>query len=295
MTLNGLTIYDKNIIKYSTELKNNNGDSNYVKFIAAAIPSPNSQTNTANVLLEFDINPSKIKDGDNSDSSIIIGCDDTMDFIDDLMSCNNEGEDRDRDYEVYLATGFKVKYKFIMKKKDDKVSITVYDNINGNSIKYGIDIFASDVKNVCKCINNASDQALEILVSNRRLNDQMIQLRNDMKAEKVHELYFELYDEHPKVYKIIEENAENTSEGKNNLVKTYKITARDKESNPLYAFLRNMHLTCVPLVDYRDFGKEFLGCPFVYSDEMIELGKKFVEKKKKDVHSTVDEKINNKK
>ena len=182
-----------------------------------------------------------------------------------------------------------------MKKKGDKVSITVYDNINGNSIKYGIDIFASDVKNVCKCINNASDQALEILVSNRRLNDQMIQLRNDMKAEKVHELYFELYDEHPKVYKIIEENAENTSEGKNNLVKTYKITARDKESNPLYAFLRNMHLTCVPLVDYRDFGKEFLGWPFVYSDEMIELGKKFVEKKKKDVHSTVDEKINNNK
>ena len=32
----------------------NNGNSNYVKFIAAAIPSPNSQTNTANVLLEFD-------------------------------------------------------------------------------------------------------------------------------------------------------------------------------------------------------------------------------------------------
>ena len=40
MTLNGLTIYDKNIIKYSTELENN-GNSNYVKFIAAAIPSPN--------------------------------------------------------------------------------------------------------------------------------------------------------------------------------------------------------------------------------------------------------------
>ena len=75
MTLNGLTIYDKNIIKYSTELKNNNRDSNYVKFIAAAIPSPNSQTDTASVLLEFDINPARVQDGYNSDSSIIIGCD----------------------------------------------------------------------------------------------------------------------------------------------------------------------------------------------------------------------------
>ena len=53
-----------------------------------------------------------------------------------------------------------------------------------------------------------------------------------------------------------------------------------------------MHLTCVPLVDYRDFGKEFLGCPFIFSDEMIELGKKFIEKKKSDVHDTVDDRIN---
>ena len=76
------------------------------------------------------------------------------------------------------------------------------------------------------------------------------------------------------------------------MVRTYKITARDKESKPLYSFLRNMHLTCVPLVDYRDFGKEFLGCPFIFSDEMIELGKKFIEKKKSDVHDTVDDRIN---
>ena len=289
MTFNGFTIYDKNIVKYSTALRK---ESMYENFVAAAIPSPNSQINTANVLLEFDKVKSLLKEGDNADSSIILGCDDTMDFIDDIMSCYKNGDIAEREYDVGLATGFRAKYTIKMERFNSGTNTTIVilritDKINSNELHYSISIFDQDIKSVCTCINSAADQAMGILEANRKLDKQMIQLKNDMKAEKVHELYFEIYDEHPKLYN-------NTSTSNLVTIRTYKITARDKESRPLYSFLRNMHLTCVPLVDYRDYGKEFLGCPFVFSDEMIEFGKKFVESKKQDVKATVNERTKSK-
>jgi hypothetical protein len=145
----------------------------------------------------------------------------------------------------------------------------------------------SHIKAVCDCIMSAVSQALDMLECNRNLEKQMTTLKNDMKLEKVHELYFELYDAEPKMYST------SILDDKKFWSKTYKITARDENSNPLYAFLRNMHLTCVPMVDYRDYGKEFLCCPFIYSDEMIEIGKQFVAEREKDAHNTVNSKIEN--
>ena len=122
MAFNGLTIYDKNIIKYGTTLRK---ESMYENFVAAAIPSPNSQINTANVLLEFDKVKSLLKEGDNADSSIILGCDDTMDFIDDLMSCYKNGDTAEREYDVGLATGFRAKYTIKMERFKNILGVLV--------------------------------------------------------------------------------------------------------------------------------------------------------------------------
>ena len=283
VSTNGLTIYDKEIKVYEVDLKV--GKDLYAKFSARAIPSPNSQAYMANVLLSYETKDPHT--GEDVENSIIIGADDVMDFIDDLMNCYKNGETRSNEYSTTLATGFKVKYEMEMVrcKVPDCVTINIIDEINSNVAKYHLTLLAENIESICKAICDASDQAMDMLEANRRLDKQMTQLKNDMKAEKVHELYFEIYDENPKIYSKSKISGEY-------MVRTYKITARDKESKPLYSFLRNMHLTCVPLVDYRDFGKEFLGCPFVFSDEMIELGKKFIEKKKSDVHNTVDNRIN---
>ena len=99
-----------------------------------------------------------------------------------------------------------------------------------------------------------------------------------MKAEKVHELYFEIYDENPKIYSKSKISGDY-------MVRTYKITARDKESKPLYSFLRNMHLTCVPLVDYRDFGKEF--------QNMIAKFSSMLDEHTKTIEEQVDTQLNN--
>ena len=143
---------------------------------------------------------------------------------------------------------------------------------------------ADKVKEFCDNIIKACDQASEIYECNKNLSKQMVKLRDDMKAEKVFSLYFDILDEVPEMYKNQEMN----------IVALYEITARDKDENPLYSFLRAMHLTGVPMVDYRDYGKDFLSCPFVYSDKLLKKGQDFIEKKKTGLHDYVDSKTGKK-
>jgi hypothetical protein len=197
-------------------------------------------------------------------------------------------------FSTTLATNVKATYSIIYDLDpeneyndidEEHVVLHITDTINNSQATYDIAIPIRMLKEVCDNIMKAVNQGLDMLECNRNLEKMMTTLKNDMKLEKVHELYFEIYDPEPKMYKT-----SILDDGKN-WIKTYKITARDKNSNPLYSFLRNMHLTCVPMVDYRDYGKEFLCCPFVFSDEMIEIGKQFVKDKEKDAHETVNNKI----
>jgi hypothetical protein len=284
MTTNGLTIYNKELIEYSAEYSLNT--STKKTLFAKAIPTPNSTAYMSNILIceEWDLGD------EHKESSIILGSDDAMEFCNNLMHAKN-GYSSKNAFCTTLGTGTKVLYNLAFSEFETPninypcVSINITDSLNGNSINYSILIPMTLIKDVCDNIMKAVDQSIDILNCNRNLEKQMTTLKNDMKAEKVHELYFELYDPEPKMYKKSEINGEYWP-------KIYKITARDKESKPLYSFLRIMNLTCVPMVDYRDYGKEFLCCPFVYSDEMIEMGKEFVKKKEGDMQTTVDKKMN---
>ena len=172
VSTNGLTIYDKEIKVYEVYLKV--GKDLYAKFSARAIPSPNSQAYMANVLLSYETKDPHT--GEDVENSIIIGADDVMDFIDDLMNCYKNGETRSNEYSTTLATGFKVKYemKMIRCKVPDCVTINIIDEINSNVAKYHIALLVENIEKICKAICDASDQAMDMLEANRRLDKQMI-------------------------------------------------------------------------------------------------------------------------
>ena len=240
---------------------------------ARAVPSPDSGAYMSNVMIMSD-------NGDDSDGVfIILDKDDAQEIAGEIYHAFKDHTYSDsRWYKTTFISGVTTETIVGIKGSNECVMITFKDQC----IKITNDV----ARQFCDYIIEACDQASAILQANKNLSKQMTKLKDDMKAEKVHSLYFDVLDEMPKMY--------NAKEGAE-VLRIYEITARDKDEKDLYSFLRIMHLTGVPMIDYRDRGGEFLSCPFTYSEKLMAKGQNFVDKKKTGLHSYVDEKIANKK
>ena len=240
---------------------------------ARAVPSPDSGAYMSNVMIMSD-------DGDESDGVfIVLDKDDAQELAGEIYHAFKDHTYSDSKwFKTTFITGVTTETVVVIKGSDECVLITFKDQC----IKIANDV----AREFCDYIIEACDQASAILQANKNLSKQMTKLKDDMKAELVHSLYFDILDEMPKMYSASKETE---------VLRIYEITARDKDDKDLYSFLRIMHLTGVPMIDYRDRGGEFLSCPFTYSDKLIEKGKNFVDRKKSGLHSYVDDKIANKK
>ena len=240
---------------------------------ARAVPSPDSGAYMSNVMIMSD-------DGSESGGVfLILDKDDAQELAGEIYHAfKDHSFSESKWFKTTFIAGVTTETVVKITGSDKHVTIA----FNGQSVKIENDA----ARQFCDYIIEACDQASGILQANKNLSKQMTKLKDDMKAELVHSLYFDVSDEMPKMY-AAEEDAE--------VLRIYEITARDKDGKDLYSFLRIMHLTGVPMVDYRDRRGEFLSCPFTYSDKLMEKGKKFVDRKKSGLHSYVDDKIASKK
>lgn len=268
--LNSSTIYNEEIKVWKQQI-----DTDVLSVRAVQIP--NGQTFYSNIL---------IMDEAAYTLTIFLDKDDAIELAGDIVHVMDNHDDViTKTYNSTLEKDTKVEYHIQLSCPTGefvRMDTTLDEDRFGD--KADAIMFISPVniaKDFADGIVQASYQADEILEANKNLDKQMKDLKMDMKNNKVKELHFEVLDEMPKIY----------SEG-NKFARIYEITPYNYDDNPTgYSFYRIMHLTNVPQVDFRDHGEEFLHCPFVYSDKMIELGKEFLKRKHDELHDYVDKKV----
>lgn len=271
--LNSSTIYNKEIKVWEKQI-----DSDFLSVRAVQIP--NGELFCANIMI-MDSIPNTL------DMTIFLDKDDAIELSGDIMSVIKQ-HDKDaivnRVYTSTLAKGVKAEYHIqVSCPTGEFVRIDTTMNEDRFGDKADAIMFISPcsiAEEFANAIVESSYQSDEILEANKNLDKQMKDLKMDMKHDKVKELHFEVLDEMPQIY------------SKDNLfVRIYEITPYGYDGNPTgYSFYKIMHLTHVPQVDFRDHGEEFLHCPFVYSDKMIEMGKEFLKRKHDELHEYVDQK-----
>jgi hypothetical protein len=211
---------------------------------------------------------------EDEDTYFLLDKDDVIEFAQELRHASSEEDIIELQYDTTLISGIKTTISIsIDGGYKDSVTITIDQ-------RYTIPLPKDIINAFAECIKEAYIQAGKMHEANENLQKVMTKLRDDMKAEKVHSLYFDLLPDIPRLF-------ENQTMDINRI---YEITARDINKKPLYSFLRIMHLTGIESVDYRDRGKEFLGCPFEYSDNVKTRGKNLIERQKQALHTYVDNK-----
>ena len=268
--LNSSTIYNKEIKVWKQQI-----DQDVLSVRAVQIP--NGQTFYSNIM---------IMDESAYTLTIFLDKDDAIELAGDIVHVMENHEDTiTKTYNSTLEKDVKVEYHIQLSCPTGefvRMDTTLDEDRFGDQADAIMFISPVNIaKDFADGIVQASYQADEILEANKNLDKQMKDLKMDMKNNKVKELHFEVLDEMPKIYS-----------SDNKFVRIYEITPYNYEGNPTgYSFYRMMHLTNVPQVDFRDHGEEFLHCPFVYSDKMIELGKEFLKRKHDELHDYVDKKV----
>ena len=272
--LNSSTIYNKKIKVWEQQI-----DTDILSVRAVQIP--NGDMFYSNIMIMDSI-------PDVLDMTIFLDKDDAIELAGDIMHViKNFGKEdaiATRTYKTTLASGVKVEYHIQVScptgefvRMDTSLDEDRFGD-NADAIMFMSPY--SIAEDFAKAMVEAADQAGEMLEANKNLDKQMKDLKMDMKNNKVKELHFDVLDDMPEVY------SEN-----NQFVRIYEITPYNYDDKPTgYSFYRMLHLTNVPQVDFRDYGEEFLHCPFVYSDKMIELGKEFLKRKHDQLHEYVDNK-----
>lgn len=271
--LNSSTIYNKKIEVWEQQLDTDT-------LSVRAVQIPNGDLFYSNIMI-MDSIPNVL------DMTIFLDKDDAIELAGDIMSVVKQ-HDKDaivnRVYTTTLASGVKAEYHMQVSCPTGefvRIDTTMDEDRFGDKSDAIMFISPCNIaEDFANAMVKASDQAEEMLEANKALDKQMKDLKMDMKNNKVKELHFEILDKMPEVYS-----------NENEFVRIYEITPYNYEGNPTgYSFYRMMHLTNVPQVDFRDHGEEFLHCPFVYSDKMIELGKDFLKRKHDELHEYVDNK-----
>ena len=268
--LNSSTIYNEEIKVWREQI-----DRDYLSVRAVQIP--NGATFYSNIMI--------MNESPAITMTIFLDKDDAIDLAGDIVKVINDKEAViTKTYNSTLEKGIKIEYHIQLSCPTGefvRMDTTLDEDRFGN--KADAIMFISPVqlaKDFADAIVQSSYQAGDILQANKNLDEQMKQLKLDMKHDKVKELHFDVMDDMPKIYS--EDNL---------FARIYEITPYNYEGNPTgYSFYRIMHLTNVPQVDFRDHGSEFMHCPFVYSDKMIELGKEFLKRKHDELHDYVDAK-----
>lgn len=268
--LNSKTIYNEEIKVWKEQL-----DQDYLSVRAVQIP--NGATFYSNIMI--------MNESPAITMTIFLDKDDALEFAGDIMHVlENNGDEIIKTYTSTLEKGIKVEYHIKVSCPEGlffRMDTTLDEDRFGDDSDTIMFIPSLEVaKAFAEAIVQSSYQSSDILQANKNLDEQMKQLKLDMKHNKVKELHFDVLDDMPKIY----------SED-NQFARIYEITPYNYEGNPTgYSFYRIMHLTHVPQVDFRDHDPEFLSCPFVYSDKMIEMGKEFLKRKHDELHDYVDAK-----
>lgn len=222
--------------------------------------------------------------------SILIDSSDAYDLIDYIQKAKEYEEDNTLNAKTGIGYNQSVEDDIMISKiYDDIVLYGTYmgvENIDFDNpdqekkeMHYEIHIPINDVQEVLEAINEAIDIAEDILKANDNLKQIMNKMRLEMKDNKIEELHFDVYDNDPDPF------------NKDDLIKirTISITPYGYDKKPLYTFLKYMYLTGNPKIDYRDNAKEFLMCPFVYSEKLLEIGEEFMKRKQSDLDTFVQE------
>ena len=247
----------------------------------AAAPSPKPGIN--NILISFmDDDLNKVDQG----TTIIIDYEDSTELVGTMLDLVN-GDDITSSYEfkTRLAPAVSFDYEIEMEKSgDDRLKLVYTGKNKDNNEKIELMLSYNALHSVSQELLKVCDDQLVFRRADTRLNEIMTSLKDDMKAERIKELHFSMYDSKPELYSSMYKN----------MMKLIEIIPYGYDDQPIgYSFLRYMHLTGALAVDFRTYGKEFLCCPFVYDDELIKLGSGFVENKQNELKEFIDGKIKN--
>lgn len=247
--------------------------------------APSSDSGISNIIISFMDND--VKKIEEESTTIIIDYQDATELIGTMLELVN-GSDEYSSYEFKTRLSATVSFDYLIemeKVDDDKLKLIYSGKNKDNSNKIEIMISYDALTCVSQELLKVCDDQFEFRRADTRLNEIMTSLKDDMKAEKVKELHFSIYDDKPELYESMY----------NNMMKLIEITPYGYDDKPIgYSFLRYMHLTGALAVDFRTYGKDFLCCPFVYDDKLIEMGSRFVDNKTDELKEFVDNKMRKK-
>lgn len=273
------TIYDKKIETSYIELENE------ASLEVSAMMNISGNVNSSNIKILY--SESGMED---ETINVIMDSSDVYDLLDYIQKANAYGEDNALNAKTGIGYGQSVEDNIAISKIDD--DIVLYGTYIGveeldldnpdqekKELHYEIHIPCNDVWEVLEALTEAIDVAEDILKANENLKKVMNKMKLEMKDNKIEELHFDIYDNDPVPF------------DKDALIKirTISITPYGYDKQPLYTFLRYMYLTGNPKIDYRDNAKEFLMCPFVYSEKLLEVGQEFMKRKQGDLDAFVKE------
>ena len=273
------TIYDKKIETSYIELENE------ASLEVSAMMNISGNVNSSNIKILY--SESGMED---ETINVVMDSSDAYDLLDYIQKANAYDEDNTLNARTGIGYGQSVEDDIAISKIDD--DIVLYGTYMGveeldldnpdqekKELHYEIHIPCNDVQEVLEALTEAIDVAEDILKANENLKKVMNKMKLEMKDNKIEELHFDIYDNDPDPF------------DKNDLIKirTISITPYGYDKQPLYTFLRYMYLTGNPKIDYRDNSVEFLMCPFVYSEKLLEIGEEFMKRKQGDLDAFVKE------
>ena len=273
------TIYDKKIDSICIELENK------ASLEISAMMNITGNVNSSNIKILYSESGME-----NETVSVVIDSSDAYDLVDYIQKANAYDEDNTLNAKTGIGYGQTVEDDIAISKiYDDIVLYGTYIGVEKvdfdnpdqekKEMHYEMYIPCNDVQEVLEALIEAIDVAEDILKANENLKKVMNKMKMEMKDNKIEELHFDIYDNDPDPF------------DKDALIKirTISITPYGYDKQPLYTFLRYMYLTGNPKIDYRDNAKEFLMCPFVYSEKLLEVGKDFMKRKQGDLDAFVKE------
>lgn len=278
------TIYKKKIEKNYIEL--DNGASIEIE----PIMNTSGDLSSSNIGIIYE------ETGKDTESiTILMDSSDAYDLIDYISKAKSYNEENLLNAKTSIGYGQSVKDDITIRKEYDNIFLDGtymgveeidFDNPNQErkEMYYHITIPENNVIDVLEAVKASIDVAEEIHECNKNLVKVMNRMKQEMKDEKIEELHFDVYDNNPEPF------------NKDDLIKvrTISITPYGYDKNPLYTFLRYMYLTGNPKIDYRDNAKQFLMCPFVYSEELLEIGEEFMARKNNDLNEFVKQRYSKK-
>lgn len=273
------TIYNKKIEPAYIELENE------ASLEVSAMMNISGNVNSSNIKILY--SESGMED---ETINVVMDSSDAYDLLDYIQKANAYDEDNTLNARTGIGYGQSVEDDIAISKIDD--DIVLYGTYMGveeldldnpdqekKELHYEIHIPCNDVREVLEALTEAIDVAEDILKANENLKKVMNKMKLEMKDNKIKELHFDIYDNDPVPF------------DKDALIKirTISITPYGYDKQPLYTFLRYMYLTGNPKIDYRDNSVEFLMCPFVYSEKLLEVGQEFMKRKQGDLDAFVKE------